>query len=106
VIVDNASGRVIGSSRYCDWNPSDESVVIGYTYLERAYWGGAVNGEVKRLMIAHAFGFARTVWFHVSPGNARSQRALEKTGVRLDREQIVPVGGVPSAQMVYRVDRV
>ena len=105
MIVDNASGRVIGSSRYCDWNPSDESVVIGYTYLERAHWGGGTNREVKALMIAHAFRFARTVWFHVSPGNARSQRALEKIGARFDREEMVPVGGVPSARMIYRVDR-
>lgn len=105
VIVDNASGRVIGSSRYYDWNPADESVVIGYTYLARAYWGGAVNGEVKRLMIAHAFRFARTVWFHVSPGNARSQRALERIGARFDRRELVPVGGVPSERMIYRVDR-
>ena len=105
VVVDNATGAVIGSSRYYDWNPADESVVIGYTYLARAYWGGAVNGEVKRLMIAHAFGFARTVWFHVSPGNVRSQRALERIGARLDRREMVPVGGVPSERMIYRVDR-
>ncbi|MBI1303816.1 MAG: GNAT family N-acetyltransferase [Phycisphaera sp.] len=105
VIVDNATGAVIGSSRYYDWNPADESVVIGYTYLARAYWGGAVNGEVKRLMIAHAFRFARTVWFHVSPGNVRSQRALERIGARFDRREMVPVGGVPSARMIYRVDR-
>jgi RimJ/RimL family protein N-acetyltransferase len=67
--------------------------------------GGAFNGEVKRLMIAHAFGFARTVWFHVSPGNVRSQRALERIGARLDRREMVPVGGVPSERMIYRVDR-
>ena len=105
VVVDNATGRVIGSRRYYDWNPADESVVIGYTYLARAYWGGAVNGEVKRLMIAHAFRFARTVWFHVSPGNVRSQRALERIGARFDRREMVPVGGVPSERMIYRVDR-
>ena len=105
MIVDNASGRVIGSSRYYDWNPSDESVVIGYTYLERAHWGGATNREVKALMIAYAFRFARTVWFHVSPGNARSQRALERIGARLDRREMVPVAGVPSERMIYRVDR-
>ena len=105
VVVDNETGAVIGSSRYYDWNPADESVVIGYTYLARAYWGGAVNGEVKRLMIAHAFRFGRTVWFHVSPGNVRSQRALERIGARFDRREMVPVAGVPSERMIYRVDR-
>ena len=33
------------------------------------------------------------------------ERALEKIGARLDREEMVPVGGVPSARMIYRVDR-
>jgi hypothetical protein len=27
--------------------------------LARAYWGGEYNGEVKRLMFAHAFRFRR-----------------------------------------------
>jgi hypothetical protein len=33
------------------------------------------------------------------------ERALEKIGARFDREEMVPVGGVPSARMLYRVDR-
>ena len=33
------------------------------------------------------------------------ERALEKIGARLDREEMVPVGGVPSARMIYRIDR-
>jgi RimJ/RimL family protein N-acetyltransferase len=45
------------------------------------------------------------VWFHVSPGNVRSQRALERIGARFDRREMVPVAGVPSARMIYRVDR-
>jgi hypothetical protein len=35
----------------------------------------------------------------------RSQRALERIGARFDREELVPVGGVPSERMIYRVDR-
>jgi RimJ/RimL family protein N-acetyltransferase len=105
VIIDNASGRVIGSSRYYDWNPADASVVIGYTHLERASWGGVTNAELKSLMLAHAFGFARTVWFHVSHGNLRSQRALERIGARLDWQGTVLLGGVPHERMVYRIDR-
>lgn len=34
------------------------------------------------------------------------ERALEKIGARFDREEMVPVGGVPSARMIYRLDRV
>ena len=105
VAEDPATGRVIGSSRYYDWSPADRSVVIGYTFLARSHWGGSVNGAMKRLMLDHAFRWARTAWFHASPGNARSRRALEKIGASYDREELVPVGGVPSARVIYRIDR-
>jgi RimJ/RimL family protein N-acetyltransferase len=105
VAEDAVTGRVIGSSRYYDWNPADGSVVIGYTFLERARWGDGTNREMKRLMLEHAFRWARTAWFHVSPGNLRSRRALEAIGARRDREELVPVGGVPSPRVIYRIDR-
>ena len=101
----DAAGNVIGSSRYYDWDPSDRSVVIGYTFLARSYWGTGANREMKRLMLDHAFRWAKTAWFHVSPGNVRSQRALERIGARLDRRQDVSVGGVMSPRLIYRIDR-
>ncbi|NBO20540.1 MAG: N-acetyltransferase, partial [Rhodobacteraceae bacterium] len=99
------SGRVIGSSRYYDWNPADRSVVIGYTFLAREHWGDGTNREMKRLMLDHAFRWAHTAWFHVSPGNRRSQMALERIGATLHDRQMVPVGGVPSERLIYRIDR-
>ena len=38
------------------------------------------NGEMKRLMLDHAFRFVRTVVFLVHPANLRSRRAVEKIG--------------------------
>jgi RimJ/RimL family protein N-acetyltransferase len=104
-VLDAATGRVIGSSRYYDWNPADRSVVIGYTFLERAAWGGTINRELKHLMLDHAFRFARTVYFHVSPGNVRSRKALERIGASFDQAQDVMVGGVMSPRLIYRLDR-
>jgi RimJ/RimL family protein N-acetyltransferase len=104
-VLDAATGRVIGSSRYYDWNPADRSVVIGYTFLERAAWGGTINHELKHLMLDHAFRFARTVYFHVSPGNVRSRKALERIGASFDQAQDVMVGGVMSPRLIYRLDR-
>jgi RimJ/RimL family protein N-acetyltransferase len=103
VIAEREGGRIIGSSRYYDWKPN-ASVVIGYTFLERAHWGGRTNREVKSLMLAHAFAHVATAWFHVSPGNVRSQRALERIGARLDRRELVEVSGVPSDRLIYRID--
>jgi RimJ/RimL family protein N-acetyltransferase len=104
-VVDVATGQVVGSSRFYDWNPAEATVVIGFTFLARSQWGGATNGEMKRLMLAHAFRWARTVWFHVGPDNVRSQRALERIGARLDRVVTVPKNGRDERRMVFRCDR-
>ncbi len=82
-VIERASGRIIGSSRYCNLKPAESEVEIGFTFLERAFWGGAHNGEMKALMIEHAFRFVERVVFVVGEHNLRSQRALEKIGARL-----------------------
>lgn len=79
-VVDVRSGEVIGTSRYHDYDPVRSEVEIGWTFLARAYWGGVYNGELKRLMLEHAFRSVETVLFVVAPGNLRSQRAVEKLG--------------------------
>ena len=55
VAQDSATGRLIGSSRYYEWNAADRSVVIGYSFLERAQWGTGTNREMKSLMIVVFF---------------------------------------------------
>jgi RimJ/RimL family protein N-acetyltransferase len=75
-------GSVIGSSRYYAWDPHERTVVVGYTFLARAHWGGATNRELKRLMLAHAFRSACAVDFHVGPGNARSHTRQKFVGLR------------------------
>jgi RimJ/RimL family protein N-acetyltransferase len=80
IILDARDGRVIGSSRFDRYDPQASEVEIGWTFLARSYWGGVYNGEVKRLMIAHALRTVRRVVFLVGPQNVRSQRAIEKLG--------------------------
>jgi N-acetyltransferase len=79
-VVDRRSGRIIGSSRYWGYDEAAGEIEIGWTFLERAYWGGAYNREMKRLMVAHALRFVRRVVFLVGVTNVRSQRAMEKIG--------------------------
>jgi len=79
-ILDRVSGRIVGCSRYHGHDPERRRVEIGYTFLVRSCWGGAVNGEFKRLMLAQAFRFVATVQFAVAESNVRSQRACEKIG--------------------------
>jgi RimJ/RimL family protein N-acetyltransferase len=78
--VDARYGRVIGSSRYHGYDGEKSEVEIGWTFLARSHWGGAYNGEMKRLMLRHAFRFVDRVIFVVGAQNLRSQRAVEKIG--------------------------
>jgi RimJ/RimL family protein N-acetyltransferase len=99
--LDRKDGRVIGSSRFHGHDEVKGEIEIGWTFLARSHWGGAYNGEMKRLMLGHAFRFVRSVLFVIGPQNFRSQRAIEKigavrTGNRLDR------GG--REHLVYRIE--
>jgi RimJ/RimL family protein N-acetyltransferase len=81
-VIERRSGRIIGSSRYWNLKPEESEVEIGWTFLERAFWGGRHNGELKSLMLAHAFRFVDRVVFTVGENNLRSQKAVEKIGAR------------------------
>ena len=84
-VIDRASGRIIGCTRFCNLDVAAGEVEIGWTFLERAYWGGAYNAEMKALMLEHAFRFVERVVFVVGENNVRSRRAVEKLGARLLR---------------------
>ena len=81
-IVDRKNSRIIGSSRYCNLDPNTREIEVGWTFLEREFWGGAYNLELKKLMLDHAFRFVDRVVFVVGEDNLRSQKALEKIGAR------------------------
>jgi N-acetyltransferase len=104
-VIHNASDRVIGSSRFYEWEPERRSVAIGYTFLSREFWGGAANREMKQLMIDHALHWADTIWFHVGKGNLRSQRAMQKIGGVAAFEAQRPQNGVMIDFVYFRIDR-
>jgi RimJ/RimL family protein N-acetyltransferase len=80
VAIDTKDGRIIGSSRFHGYNAEKSEVEIGWTFLARSHWGGRYNGEMKRVMLQHAFQFVNSVVFLIGPNNLRSRRAVEKIG--------------------------
>ncbi|MBI3411906.1 MAG: GNAT family N-acetyltransferase [Planctomycetes bacterium] len=80
IAIDSKDGQVIGSSRFHGYDKDKSEIEIGWTFLARSHWGGVFNGEMKQLMLQHAFRFVDGVIFLVGPQNVRSQRAVEKIG--------------------------
>jgi RimJ/RimL family protein N-acetyltransferase len=80
LVTDATTGEAIGSSRFNGYDEATREIEIGWTFLARSRWGGAYNGEMKRLMLEHAFQFVDRVIFVIGERNVRSRRALEKIG--------------------------
>ena len=105
-IIDRRTGAMIGSSRYCNLDPAERQVEIGWTFLARSFWGGLYNRELKSLMLDHAFRFVDRVVFVVGENNLRSRRALEKIGARFLRAMEAPRGdGTLERQQVFVITR-
>ncbi len=106
-VIDRASGAMIGSSRWQGHDPADGgSVEIGWTFLARSHWGGPINCELKRLMLAHALQSVARVDFRVGAANLRSRRAMEKIGGHLsDRVDQVEMAGVIVEHVIYEITR-
>jgi N-acetyltransferase len=99
-VIDLKDERIIGSSRYHRYDLERSEIEIGWTFLARSHWGGLYNGELKRLMLDHAFKFVENVIFRVNSNNLRSQRALEKIGALRVGTQTDPNG---RENFIYRI---
>ena len=92
IAIDRATGAIVGSSRYHGYDEALSQIEIGWSFLARAYWGGRYNGEMKRLMLEHAFRRVRRVVFVIGPENWRSRRAVEKLGAVYEAAVVNPQG--------------
>lgn len=106
LISDSNTGQIIGSSRFYDLNEVKKSVLIGYTFLAKSYWGGKYNPALKSLMLNYAFQYVDTVFFHVGVTNTRSQKAMEKLGAKKSGELEVAYFGEPvKSNLIYTIEK-
>lgn len=81
-VIDDASGRVIGSTSYHDILPSAKRLEIGYTWYAQSFWRTHVNTACKLMLLTHAFdtlGY-QTVGWRTDVENFQSQQAIERLG--------------------------
>ena len=109
-IFHHGRGECIGSTSFWFLDPINLSVEIGSTWLGMPHHGGPINQECKRLLLAHAFNelCLNRVMFQTDELNARSRRALEKLGAKLDgimREDKITWNGRVRSSAVYSILR-
>jgi len=106
VAMDRATKRVIGASRYFWFGSEKAEMEIGWTFLARSHWGGIYNGEMKRLMLDHAFKYVDRVIFLVGVDNIRSRGAMKKIGgILTDRKVQRTLHGTTSDFVVFEIRR-
>lgn len=82
VTIDKASGRVIGSTRFSNFDRHSRHVEIGWTWITPEFQRTYANSEAKYLMLRHAFeewGCAR-VELKTDVLNEKSRNAMLRMG--------------------------
>jgi len=84
VTVEQATGRVIGSTRYLEVSDPDKTLEIGWTWITPEFQRSRVNTEAKFLMLRHAFETlgAMRVQLKTDERNLKSQTAIARIGAK------------------------
>jgi N-acetyltransferase len=103
-IIDKATGDIMGSTRFYDYNEQENSILIGYTFYATRFWGKGINHTVKTMMLDYIFQFVSKVYFHIGAENLRSQIAISRLGVtKVSELEITYFGEAPKMNFVYEL---
>ena len=102
-IFDQADGKMIGSTRFANYDMASGEIEIGWTFFACSHWRGGHNREVKALMLSYIFSHVGTVVFQVGASNFRSRTAVERLGARLAREYVREYQGQMQDYVMYRL---
>ena len=85
-VVDEPTGRVLGSTSYHDILPAVRRLEIGWTWYRHSVQRSHVNTTAKLLLLDHAFDVlgCQVVGWRTDNFNFASQRAIERLGARKD----------------------
>lgn len=109
-VIDNATGRAVGSTSYLNIRADHRGLEIGSTWISKASRGTKINPAMKHLMLSHAFetlGAVR-VELRTDGRNAQSRKAIEKLGARFEgmmRAHMIMPDGVLRDTAVYSIVR-
>jgi RimJ/RimL family protein N-acetyltransferase len=110
-VIQLASGRVAGATRFMEIHPEHRGLEIGGTWYGLEFQRTAVNTESKYLMLRHAFEVlgAIRVQFKTDVRNEQSLRAIERIGAKregiLRNQMILPDGRIRDSLYYSIIDR-
>ena len=103
-IIDKSTSEIIGSTRFYDFDESEKSILIGYTFFKVSHWGKGCNLAVKKLMLDYIFEFVSQVDFHIGVQNHRSLISIERLGaVKIGEQEVTYFGEDPKLNAVFRI---
>lgn len=82
VITDLRTGKLAGSTSYGNLSIHDHRVEIGWTWIDKSYWGSGLNATCKFLLLSFAFEKMnmKRVELKTDVQNLRSRKAILKLG--------------------------
>jgi N-acetyltransferase len=109
-VRDNASGRIIGGTRYLNIDAANRRLEIGGTWYAKSVQRSGINTECKLMLLAHAFEQLEciAVEFRTDLFNKRSQAAIERLGAKRDgllRNHMIMADGRIRDTVVYSIIR-
>lgn len=86
VVIDKASGKIVGATRYMRMKPDAKRLEIGTTFYAQSAQRSPINSEAKLLLLTHAFDTmgCMCVQLRTDGLNFQSQRAIERLGAKRD----------------------
>jgi N-acetyltransferase len=107
VVIDKASGKLVGATRFMRMKPDARRLEIGTTFYAKSVQRSPVNSETKLLLLRHAFEVmdCLCVQLRTSGMNFQSQCAIERLGAKCDgilRNHSI-VNGVVRDVFVYSI---
>jgi N-acetyltransferase len=86
VVIDNASQKLIGATRYLRMNQDALRLEIGATFYAKSVQRSPINSEAKLLLLTHAFEVmgCQCVQLRTDHFNFASQKAIERLGAKRD----------------------
>jgi RimJ/RimL family protein N-acetyltransferase len=110
IVRQNATGDIVGCTRYCNVDVANRRLEIGHTWYAKRVQRTGLNTECKLLLLGHAFEKLRCIavefrthWFNHASRTAIARLGAKQDGV-LRNHQLMPDGATRDTVVFSVID--